>query len=97
MPLFTLAGAPGFDRGGFAFRPLAVLSRCSTELAVRSLELAPGAQSEPHHMDREEAFVVLNGEVSASIAGKEVLAGPGDAVIVPARSVLRLHNASTHA
>ncbi|MGG2464643.1 cupin domain-containing protein [Streptomyces sp. RGM 3693] len=97
MPLSPLAGAPVFDRDGFTFRPLAVPSRGSTELAVWSLELAPGARSEPHHMDREEVFVVLDGEVSASIAGEEVLAGPGDAVIVPANTVLRLRNASAQA
>ena len=97
MPLSTLIGAPVFDRGGFTFRPLAVPSRGSTELAVWSLELAPGAPSEPHHMDREEVFVVLDGEVSANVAGEELLAGPGDAVIVPAQAVLRLRNASTQA
>ncbi|GAA1928400.1 cupin domain-containing protein [Streptantibioticus ferralitis] len=94
MSLSTLAGAPVFDRDGFTFRPLAVPSRGSTELAVWSPELAPGARCEPHQMDREEVFVVLHGEVSASVAGEEVLAGPGDAVIVPAQAVLRLSNAS---
>ncbi|WP_411129243.1 cupin domain-containing protein [Streptomyces sp. x-19] len=97
MPLSTLAGAPVFDRDGFTFRPLAVPSRGSTELAIWSLELAPGAQSEPHQMDREEVFVVLDGEVSASLAGEEVLAGPGDAIIVPAHATLRLRNASAQA
>ncbi|AEW98253.1 cupin domain-containing protein [Streptantibioticus cattleyicolor] len=93
MPLSTLADAPVFDRDGFTFRPLAVPSRGSTELAVWALDLAPGARSEAHHMDREEVFVVVSGKVSAEIAGEEVLAGPGDAVIVPAHAVLRIGNA----
>ncbi|RLU89145.1 cupin [Streptomyces griseocarneus] len=93
MPLSTLADAPVFERHGFTFRPLAVPSRGSTELAVWALEIAPGAQSEDHHMDREEVFVVTEGKVSADIAGQEVTAGPGDALIVPAHALLRLRNA----
>ncbi|PWI44895.1 cupin domain-containing protein [Streptomyces sp. ICBB 8177] len=94
MPLSTLAGAPVFDRDGFTFRPLAVPSRGSAELALWALDLSPGACSETHHMDREEVFVVVSGSVSATVAGQDVTAGPGDAVIVPANAVLRIRNAS---
>ncbi|MFI9721996.1 cupin domain-containing protein [Streptomyces sp. NPDC052396] len=93
MPLSTLADAPVFERHGFVFRPLAVPSRGSTELAVWALEMPPGAQSESHHLDREEVFVVADGRVSATIAGDEVTAGPGDALIVPAHALLQLRNA----
>jgi quercetin dioxygenase-like cupin family protein len=92
MPLSTLADAPTFERDGFTFRPLAVPSRGSTELAIWSLELGPGARSELHSMDREEVFVVLEGTVSASVAGRELLAESGDAIIVPADAVLQLRN-----
>ncbi|WP_414170023.1 cupin domain-containing protein [Streptoverticillium reticulum] len=44
-------------------------------------------------MDREEVFVVTAGQVSADVAGEEVLAGPGDAIIVPAHAALRIRSA----
>ncbi|NUR58873.1 MAG: cupin domain-containing protein [Catenulispora sp.] len=93
MPLTTLADAPTFELEGFTFRPLAVPSRGSTELAIWALELVPGATSEVHSMDREEVFVVVEGKVGATVAGEEVLAAAGDAIIVPAHAVLQLRNA----
>ena len=94
MPLSTLADAPRFARDGFTFRPLAVPSRGSTELAVWALELEPGATSETHSMDREEVFVVVGGAVSATVADREVSAGPGDAIIVPPHATLQIRNDS---
>ncbi|MEY9858097.1 quercetin dioxygenase-like cupin family protein [Catenulispora sp. GAS73] len=94
MPLSTLAEAPRFDLDGFTFRPLAVPSRGSTELAVWALDLEPGAVSETHSMDREEVFVVVSGAVSATVGERAVHAGLGDAVIVPPHTTLRLGNAS---
>ncbi|GAA1982131.1 cupin domain-containing protein [Catenulispora subtropica] len=93
MPLTTLADAPTFERDGFTFRPLAVPSRGSAELAVWTVELAPGVHSEVHSMDREEVFVVVEGRVSATVAGEDVLAAAGDAIVVPAHAVLQLRNA----
>ncbi|GAA2024106.1 cupin domain-containing protein [Catenulispora yoronensis] len=92
--LSTLAGAQVFDLEGFTFRPLAVPSRGSAELAIWALDLAPGAQSQVHSMDREEVFVVVSGRIAATVDGEEVLAGPGDAIVVPAHAELRLGNAS---
>ncbi|MER7989368.1 cupin domain-containing protein [Streptomyces noursei] len=92
MPLTPLADAPTFERDGFTFRPLAVPSRGSTELAIWALDLAPGVHSETHSMDREEVFVVIEGKVSATIAGEDVHAEAGDALIVPAHATLQLRN-----
>jgi quercetin dioxygenase-like cupin family protein len=94
MPLSTLADAPRFARDGFTFRPLAVPSRGSTELAVWALELEPAACSETHSMDREEIFIVVSGAVSATVADREVSADPGDAIIVPPHAVLQIRNDS---
>ena len=94
MSLSTLADAPHFARDGFTFRPLAVPSRGSSELAVWALDLEPGVSSETHSMDREEVFIVISGTVSATVADREVTAGPGDAVIVPAHATLQIRNAS---
>ncbi|MYU55422.1 MULTISPECIES: cupin domain-containing protein [Streptomyces] len=93
MPLSTLADAPVFARDGFTFRPLAVPSRGSSELAVWALEIAPGSAGEVHSMDREEVFVVVSGKVSATVADQEISTASGDAVIVPAHHTLRIRNA----
>ncbi|MDH6128101.1 cupin domain-containing protein [Kitasatospora sp. GP82] len=93
MPLSTIADAAAFARDGFTFRPLAVPSRGSAELAIWALEIAPDAASEIHSMDREEVFVVVNGKVSATVGGVEVTAQDGDAIIVPANTPLQIRNA----
>jgi quercetin dioxygenase-like cupin family protein len=95
MPLSTHADAPQFTRDGFTFRPLAVPSRGSSELAIWALDLEPGARSETHSMDREEVFIVVGGTVTATVADQEVSAGPGDAIIVPAHATLQIGNASS--
>jgi len=93
MPLSTIADAPEFTNHGFTFRPLAVPSRGSSQLAIWALEIAPAAVSEVHSMDREEVFVVVTGKVSATVGGQEVEAGPGDAIIVPAGELLQIRSA----
>lgn len=92
MPHATLADAPVFSRDGFTFRPLAVPSRGSTELAVWQLEGAPGAASAPHTLDREEVFVLRSGRVRATVGDAEHVLEPGDALIVPAGEALQLRN-----
>lgn len=90
MPHATLADAPVFSRDGFTFRPLAVPSRGSSELAVWQLEGARGAASAPHTLDREEVFVVASGSVRATVGGEEHLVMAGDALIVPADTSFQL-------
>ncbi|WP_026424359.1 cupin domain-containing protein [Actinokineospora inagensis] len=94
MPLSTLADAPVFERPGFVFRPLAAPSRGSAELAIWTLEVAPGATSDTHELDREEVFVVRSGHLTVTVGTEEHTAGPGDAVIVPAHTRLSVRNAS---
>lgn len=95
MTVSTRSDAPRFDVEGYSFFPLAVPSRGSKELAVWSIEVAPGAASPPHQHDREVIFVVATGRMIATIDGVEGEAGPGDAVIVPAHVDFTLNNAST--
>jgi quercetin dioxygenase-like cupin family protein len=94
MPLSTLAEAPVFTVEGFTFHPLAVPSRGSIELAIWALDIDPGARSAPHSMDREEVFVVVSGRIAATVAGVDVIAEAGDAIVVPPHAQLQLGNAS---
>lgn len=95
MTLSTHADAPRFDVDAYAFYPLAVPSRGSTELAVWTVNAGPGASSAPHHHDREVVFTIVTGRMAARVGGIDVEAGPGDAIIVPANAMFELRNAST--
>ncbi|PXY32570.1 cupin domain-containing protein [Prauserella muralis] len=92
MTLVTLAQAPTFTRDGFVFRPLAVPSRGSAELAVWSLEVRPEARSEPHTVDREEVFVLHEGRAVVEVGGVVHELEPGDAAIAAPHTPLRVHN-----
>jgi len=94
VPVATLSEAPEFALGDAIFRPLAVPSRGSTQFAIWALELAPGMSGDAHSLDCEEVLVIHAGRVSATIGTQEILAGPGDAVIVPPRTSFALRNAS---
>jgi len=95
MTLATLSEAPAIVNGGFVFRPLAVPSRGSSELAIWSLDVAPGARSDPHTVSREEVFLLRSGRISVEVGGEVHEPAPGDAVIVPPDTHLRLSNLGT--
>jgi mannose-6-phosphate isomerase-like protein (cupin superfamily) len=92
MPVATLSTANVFALDGFIIRPLAVPSRGSTELALWSVEAAPGAGSVRHSLDHEEVFVVHSGRLTATIAGKDESAAEGDTLIVPADTLFQIRN-----
>ncbi|PRX43576.1 Cupin domain-containing protein [Prauserella shujinwangii] len=92
MTLATLACAPRFENAGFVFRPLAVPSRGSAELAVWALEAPPGAESERHTVSREEVLVLHEGRMAVEVGDDRHELTPGDAVIVPPDTPVRLRN-----
>lgn len=52
----------------------------------------PGAAGPVHEIDREQVVLVVDGELSATIDGERIVAGPGDAVVLPAGAVRQLRN-----
>ncbi|MDT7725152.1 MAG: hypothetical protein QOI21_1728 [Actinomycetota bacterium] len=92
MTLATLSEAPTIENAGFVFRPLAVPSRGSRELAIWALEVAPGAQSDAHTASREEVFLLRSGRISVEVGDEVHEPAPGDAVIAPPDTHLRLRN-----
>lgn len=92
LTLITREDAKIFENAGFTFRPLAVPSRGSTELAVWSLTAAPGAASERHSVSREEVFVLHSGRMVAEIGDVRHVLRAGDAVILPPDTPGRLAN-----
>ncbi|SDZ03348.1 Cupin domain-containing protein [Amycolatopsis xylanica] len=93
MSLVTLSEAPAIDNNnGFVFRPLAVPSRGSTELAIWQLEVAPGAKSERHTVSKEEVFLLRAGSISIEVGDEAHSPAVGDAVILPPETPLLLSN-----
>jgi mannose-6-phosphate isomerase-like protein (cupin superfamily) len=81
------------DIGAARFTSLATPSRgSSSEIAVWQVELEVGAPATPHSLTREEVFVVLEGIASVRIGAVHGLAGPGDAIVVPADIEFALSN-----
>jgi mannose-6-phosphate isomerase-like protein (cupin superfamily) len=91
MHIVRGADAPQFELPGVRFTGLASPSRGSAELCAWQLTVAPGLNSpEPHTIDRDEIFVVVSGTIRLSPEGE--LAGPGDAVVVPAGEPIQVAN-----
>jgi mannose-6-phosphate isomerase-like protein (cupin superfamily) len=92
VPIIRAAQAPHFDLDGFHFLGLTAPSRGATELCTWRLEIAPGALSDPHRLNREETFIPLQGSFSVVLDGEETELRVGDACAVPAHSLLQVAN-----
>lgn len=84
MPVVPAPPGPTHELDGARFTSLATPSRGTTETSVWSVEVAPGTTGAHHRLTREEVFVVLAGRAEVSLDGEACLAGPGDAIVVPA-------------
>jgi mannose-6-phosphate isomerase-like protein (cupin superfamily) len=92
MPIVRAANAPAFTLEGFHFIGLTAPSRGASELCTWRLKIDPQARSEAHWLDHEEVFILLDGAITISIAGEDNELHAGDAISVPARSLLQLTN-----
>jgi len=61
-------------------------------VAVWRTTMQPGSAGPVHTVDREQVIVVLSGELTATVRDQTVLAGPGDALLLPAGVVRQLRN-----
>ena len=92
MAIVRATESPRFDLPGVHFFGLLAPGRGSTELCTWRLEVDPGVNGEPHQLDHEEVFVILEGSLTITIDGQPFDLGAGDALAVPARSLLSLAN-----
>jgi mannose-6-phosphate isomerase-like protein (cupin superfamily) len=94
MAIVRATESPRFDRPGVHFFGLLAPNRGSTELCTWRLEVDPvaGDNGEPHQLNHEEVFVILEGSLTITIDGQAFDLGAGDALAVPARSLLSVSN-----
>ena len=90
MAVVRMIDAPTFAVDGFHFTGLTAPSRGATELCTWRLEIEPNAKSDAHWLDHEEVFVVLDGSIIVSVAGESVQLNAGDALSIPAQTLLQL-------
>jgi mannose-6-phosphate isomerase-like protein (cupin superfamily) len=91
MQIIRAAEAPRFQLPGVEFTGLAAPSRGSAGLCTWKLTVDPGVGGgEPHTLDRDEVFMVVNGTVQLAPDGEKL--GPGDAAVVPAGEPIALTN-----
>jgi mannose-6-phosphate isomerase-like protein (cupin superfamily) len=91
MQVIRADNAPRFRLHGIEFTGLAAPSRGSAGLCTWKLTVDAGHDAgEPHTLDRDEVFMVLNGTVQLTPDGDKL--GPGDAVVVRAGEPIALAN-----
>ena len=90
MNVVRSTSAPTFEIPGVRFTSLASPSLGSRETCVWRVSVERGVESDPHTLDRDEVFVVLDGRVRLTPGGPEL--GAGDAGVVPAGEPIALSN-----
>ena len=92
MPLASLHSSPEFKLGALRVRSLAVPSRGTKELATWRVDLPAGSVSGSHSIDKEQVILIESGSVTAIIGDEAIVAGPGDALILPVNTPLEMRN-----
>ena len=72
------------------FTPASAPSLGGDELAMWTVELAPGEVAPPHQHDRELLLHLLSGRAEGSVGGTAVSLAAGDTLSVPARAEFTL-------
>jgi mannose-6-phosphate isomerase-like protein (cupin superfamily) len=92
--LITAADAPRFGQDGFDMTGLAAPSRGCSTLSTWRILAAPGAASPVHRLTSDEAFVVVRGELTATLDGEDVVVHAGDSLSVPPGVAFQVANRS---
>jgi len=94
MPVLHACDAVVHELHGSVFTSFAAPARGSRELCAWRLEVPPGTRGVPHTVSKEEVLLVLSGALHVTLDGTPApaAAGPGDAVLVPAGTMLQVGN-----
>ena len=95
MPIIKKGQVPAGDLNGYRSQPLANADLGAARLTVSQITISPGGEIRLHtHPGHEECMVILSGDLTAIIAGKEAPVSAGDTVIAPSDIVHGLKNNS---
>ena len=92
MPVIRAAEAEVHEMHNARFTSYIRPGTGSAELCVWRLDVDPASEGQPHRVLREEAFVLLEGEVVLTIDGVAHSLAAGDAAVALAGSVIRVDN-----
>ncbi|MGI3779831.1 MAG: cupin domain-containing protein [Janthinobacterium lividum] len=90
MPIIRPDDAAPYDTHGSRFLAYVNPARGSRELCAWKLTVPARLQGVAHRPSREEVLFVLDGELQVTLDGTWTALHPGDAVLVPASSELRV-------
>jgi len=96
MPVIYAADAVAHDMHGSRFTSYAAPARGSAELCAWRLDVPACGQGTAHVVSREEILFVLGGTLLVTLGdgpdAAAVACRPGDAIVVPAGSSVRIDN-----
>jgi len=90
MPVIRTVDAVPFETHGSRFLSYVSPSRGSSQLCAWQLTVPADLQGVAHRPTREEVLLVLAGELHVTLDGLATALQPGDVVLVPAGSDLRV-------
>jgi quercetin dioxygenase-like cupin family protein len=97
MPVIHPGQAADHEAHGSLFSSYVAPSRGSRQLCAWRLTVPAGLTGTAHRPTREEVLLVLDGDLTVSIDGQAARLAPGDVVLVPAESRLRVDGGDTAA
>ncbi len=92
MPVIHSTDASVHELHGTKFSSYVRPQTGSTELCGWRIEIPGHSQGVPHRVSREEVIYILEGTISVTLDDTGHEAGPGDVVVIPAGSMLRVDN-----
>ena len=90
MPVIRSADATVHQVHGSTFSSFVAPSRGSAQLCAWQLSVPAGLRGVAHRPSREEVLLLLEGEVTVTLDETATVLAPGDVVLIPANSELRL-------
>lgn len=81
--LLTSAGVPRHETPNAVMRTFAAPSLGASELSVWEVAMTAGQRGPQHTVDREQVWIVLEGELRVQFGGQDVTVRAGDALRLP--------------
>lgn len=94
MSVVRAAEAPIFEQPDVRIIGYTSPSRGASEICTWRLQIEPGLESPAHWLDHEEIFLLLEGNLTFSVGDEEIELRGGDALAVPAHTLMQIFNRS---